>query len=343
MLRFKKMLRPLIVLWQAAPAALPDHRSDIVQWASSKDRRPVWPAASIAAARYDGAIAEDVENLLEEARSAALGQAAFERLEQLLLAHPELPQAAWLMAERHAVEARRAGDAPSAEGDPLRRARALEGPRATAFGAALPSHALQAEPSEGLRWSGVRPRDHVFVDGVATVPGASLTAGLHHLQLFRAGRRISAAWVELGSPPELSIVDPTPACSELDLLGTLAGELRAEPLPGVACRQWAVARPSATGGTELASCRGSHCEVWETTHRAVANNGGAGRDSASPSLADTLETASEALPSWITWGAIGLGSAVATGLILWQTGVFDSPAQSTEFVFTGPTAAAISF
>jgi len=326
------MLRPIVVLWLAAPAILPVHRADIVEWAQSRGRRPVWPDADLAAVAYDRALADEVEALLEEARSASPAErSAFDRLEQLLLSHPELPQAAWWMAERHAIEAQRA-EGPDASPRAVDLARLLEGPRAAAFG-------LVPRPAEGpsahseLRLAGVRANDRVLLDGVPLEPNAHVQAGRHHVQVFREQRRVSAAWSALGASPTFSLVDPTEPCSELDLLGTRDAAAAPEPSPGVLCGEWAVARPLGGGATALAYCRGSSCAPWQTLG---ATNASLATARPEPALADD----GAGLPPWVTWGAVGVGSVVAAGLILWQAGALDGPASDTEFSFTGPTAVA---
>jgi hypothetical protein len=45
----------------------------------------------------------------------------------------------------------------------------------------------------------------------------------------------------------------------------------------------------------------------------------------------------------VTWSAIGLGAAAGTALLLWRTGAFENRTPATEFVFTGPSAAALRF
>src|SRR5690606_12727429 len=118
------------------------------------------------------------EALLEEARAATAAPgtpSALERAEALLLEHPELPQAAWLLAERFAIEAQLpggAGDAAAARRRELAlRAQELEGARAQPAGAApLPA----AAPVSALTApAGARPNDRVFVDGVARAPAGA--------------------------------------------------------------------------------------------------------------------------------------------------------------------------
>jgi hypothetical protein len=327
------MLPPLVVFWLAAPAG---HGTQLVveQWAADRGYRPV-AAAESPQLGYDDALVREIETLLEEARSVTPGtMGSFERIDQLVASHPELPQASFWMAERYALDAqyRARGPAPDldAERELGRRGDELEGARAAAVGAEAASPAAAAE-REKLELRDVRPRDEVLLDGSTVTAGASVAPGHHHVQLFRAQRRIWAGWVDLGSPPQLRIAEPTPACSELDLWGTERGAAGPVALPGVRCEAWAVV--NARGGElELAFCRGARCGAWE--HRAAASERGPSADSPAPR---------QSLSPWVTWGALGLGATASTLLVLWQAGVFDRTPAATEFVFTGPTAAALRF
>src|SRR6185436_4080559 len=177
-----------------------------------------------------------------EARSLTPGTlGSFERIDQLIAAHPELPQASFWMAERYALDAqyRARGPAPDLDaGRELgRRGDELEGARTSAVGAEAASPA--AAGRERLELLDVRPRDELLLDGSTVTAGASVAPGHHHVQLFRAQRRIWAGWVDLGSPPQLRLAEPTPACSELDLWGTERGTVGPVALPGVRCEAWA--------------------------------------------------------------------------------------------------------
>jgi hypothetical protein len=237
------------------------------------------------------------------------------------------------MAERYALDAqyRARGPAPdlAAERELERRGNELEGARATAVGARARSPA--AAERDRIELFGLRPHDELLLDGSKAVAGASVAPGRHHIQLFRAQRRVWAGWGELGSPPQLHIADPTHACSELDLWGTESGAQGPVAPPGVRCDAWAVA--SARGSElELAFCRGARCSAWE--HRAAASALGPSTDA---------PLTRQSLSPWVTWGALGLGATASTLLVLWQAGVFDRTPAATEFVFTGPTAAALRF
>jgi hypothetical protein len=329
------MLPPLVVFWLAAPTGAADPHGELERWAADHGARPV-PALQVSEAGYDDAVAHEIEALLEEARSLEAGSSGnFERLDQLLAAHPELPQAAWWAAERYALEgqqrAREGERDSSAEVDLTRRSSALEGPRAPVAGADADAHP-DSQPHLPLQLVDLRPRDELLLDGQRAVAGTEIAPGRHHAQLFRALRQVWSSWVELGSPPVLQVADPSRACSELDLWGTEHGPQGPLPAPGVRCASWAVAHVRNGSELELALCQGSRCGAWE--RRSLLGGSATTAAAAAPRAP---------VPAWVTWGAIGLGAAASTMIVLWQTGAFDRPAPTTQFVFTGPTAAAFRF
>ncbi len=325
------MYPALVVSWLASPvpAELPP---EVTRWAARRGFRAEMVQASADVA-YAEEAALEIESLLEEARSSASGAAPLQRLDQLLEQHPELPQAAWWLAERHALarqSAESGRDPALAARLELRRA-ALEGPRAdTAVGVA-PARASAPPATAPLELSGLRPRDQLLLDGEQVNAGAPMLPGRHHAQLFRAGRRVWASWVELDSA-ELQIPEASAPCAELDLLGTEYAADAPRPAPGVACTAWAVAH-SRAGGLELALCRRDRCEPWQSLGSPARTAASAGAVAEPP----------EELPAWLTWGALGLGVAASTALVLWQAGAFDRSPPATEFVFTGPSAAAVRF
>lgn len=335
------MLRPLILLWLAAPSALPEVRPDISRWAAARGFGLVSEPRGAVQVPYDDAAASQIEGLLEEARTAPSATAGvFEQLERLLTMHPHLPQAAWLSAERYALqaraEARSAGAAGGSRAAELeRRSVQLEGPRASPYGQLErpPEGVLPSVRVATLQVTGLRPQDRIYIDGLPVSGESFDERGPHHVQVFRGSTPLWASWIELGSPPRLSVEDTTRPCSELDLAGVTAGAEGPLTAPGILCEEWAAARPNPLGGVDVASCTASECSPWALP--SVGAEHGLTR-------ADGTQT-SEGLPSWVTWSAVGVGAAAALGLVLWRTGAFERSAASTEFVFTGPTAAALRF
>jgi hypothetical protein len=336
------MFGAIVVLWLGSQPELAEQRADIAAWAHARQEhaellRPTGPG-------YDAALADEIEALLEEARTlpAATGTPdALQRVEALLLAHPELPQAAWLLAECYAIEAHAlaaGGDATAARRRELgSMALGLEGVRAAAVGVA-PSPPDAAAPARVPAPLGPRPHDRVFIDGVPLdTNGASptLAPGRHHARLTRGALPVWSGWLTLAAGRAEPLPDPAPPCSAVDLADVGAGSAAPEPAPGVRCERWAVARASLRGGVDLAECQGSRCDPWQ--------HAGATRRDATPRALDAAEPERGAWPAWATWGLIGAGALAATGVVLWQAGAFERDVPSTEFVFTGPSAAAYHF
>jgi hypothetical protein len=335
------MLDVIVVLWLGSAPPLPHQRTDIAAWAEARRLSPVAPEVAPTPS-YDPKLGAQIEALLEEARSgpaapgAPPGASAFERAEALLTAHPELPQAAWLLAERYALEAHALGKG-SAQTEQRRtllaRAQALEGGRAAPAGhepsLSAPRSDVAAASTPAVALAGARSHDRVFIDGVV---GTALTPGRHHVQLYRGAQRVWAGWIETEAGPVLT--DPTRACSALDLADVVGAPEGPRPAPGVLCARWLAARPAPLGGTEVAECSTSRCGRWEAPSPARATPEAAG-------LALTEDAS--AWPAWATWGLVGAGVATAAGVVLWRSGVFDRSSPETEFTFTGPSAATYRF
>jgi hypothetical protein len=353
------MFGPIVVLWLGATPPVPEQRAEIAAWAGARELSPVAPAQE-PPTPYAADVVERIEALLEEARSAAAPGAAgsasaIERAEALLLAHAELPQAGWLMAERYAVEAQALGAHVASA---VRRRTLLDLSGGLDGGRALPAelgHGEGVEPSgaptpsevsidagsidtpratserraPALGLSGVRPGDVLYVDGM---PGAPLALGRHHVQVYRRGRRVWARWIDADGAAALSADDATQPCSADDLADVRAFAERPRPAPGVLCRRWLAARPAPLGGTEIAECTGARCGRWQLARVVRATPGGASsrHDAAT-------------WPAWASWGLVGVGAVAAAGIVLWQTGAFDRPMPETEFVFTGPEATGYRF
>ncbi|HWO08961.1 MAG TPA: hypothetical protein VNN80_05755 [Polyangiaceae bacterium] len=332
------MFAPLVVSWLGSAEALPGEQSLLETWAKARGAHAIL-APSPSPPPYDARTVEEIEAALENARAAVeAAPAELARAERLLLAHPELPQAAWLLAERHALAAQAGAGGQDALEVELQsvRARALEGARAAPAGAPPVSPpaagGVAPEPhaaaSARLALPAARPRDAVFVDGVPA-EGAALAPGRHHVRLLRAGHLVWAGWLDAGVEPGSPPADPTRACSPLDLAGVEISGDRPRPAPGVLCPSWAAARRGPLGGLDVSLCNGSSCAAWEHL--------GAGAD---PSAERARATR---WPEWLTWTLVGAGAAATAGVVLWTTGAFERSEPGTAFVFTGPSAAAYNF
>ena len=322
------MLAPLLVWWLGATQPQLDERRLLDAWAAARGvHASVVPSGG--EPQYDSGAVEQIEAALENARAEAAPD-ELARAERLLLAHPELPQAAWLLAERHALSAHEGeGEGPSTA---LDQALALEGARAPAAGGAAAPSTVAARgdglPLAALSFPRMRPGDEVFIDGLP-LQEHELSPGRHHVRVLRGGRLAWAGWPVAASEPEPRPADPTRACGGLDFAGVEAGPEAPRPPPGILCPRWAAVRPNALGGIDVSSCNASSCATWQHL--------GAGPDPAAP-LAEA-----HAWPGWLTWALVGAGAAATTTLVLWQAGAFERAAPTQEFVFTGPSAAAFRF
>lgn len=345
----------LVLIWLGAAGSLKAHRAELDAFAHARHVRLELPRSAPPRAKYpedDPGFALEIETRLEQARHAAgasedaLARQSLGEVEETLRAHPELPQAAWLMAERFSIEAQlleRDGES-SARAALLRRAAAgLEGPRARVFKPpqppdkpGSPAPKLLKEPSEALpqpdslpaasavRISGLAPEDRLEWDGLAANGAPRAEPGLHQVRVLRSGRLVWASWVNLDrehmaldvalSPPE--------RCSREDLASVQFLGDRVVP-PPARCERWAAARPAAQGGIEIAVCSGARCgrpEVFRSGARANAEE-------------------RRRWPAFTPYALLGLGVAATGAIVLWRLGAFDKPEPERErVVYSGGAA-----
>src|SRR4051812_6782838 len=135
----------LLLLLAGAPT--PGERRLLADFARQNQIAFVAPAPTPASSLpgYRGELVLDLEGRLDEARTLASSLdeehalSLLGAVERELLQHPELPQAAWLLAEHHRIEAEVRREDPDARAQVTEltlAANALEGPRAHAFGVA---------------------------------------------------------------------------------------------------------------------------------------------------------------------------------------------------------------
>lgn len=268
------------------------------------------------------ALALAIEGELEQARTAlaaleeASAGARLTRIERQLLAHPHLPQAAFLMGECLALQAQAAREHSPALALALEARRtALEGPRAAAFGA--PLTALTAESPLSVAVRGLDREDELELD--AEIPGPArqvqLLPGLHHARVWRRGRPIFATFVAL-APEQRALeldVPPLTPCSEEDLEGASSSPGASSPSvsPRIACQRWAKVREE-PGGIGVALCEHQRCGAfvhWE-------------RRASEPFTPIPVDRA-RGLPAWATFTIAGAAAVVATSVVLWQAGAFE--------------------
>ena len=304
-----------------APSATP---SVLKAWAESRGLRLIEPAEG---GRHvipvDPAVAKSVEDSLHQAREmlaqhdADGAERALAHADGLLRAHPELPQAAWLLAEVERGWATRFSQLEPL--DLVRAARhwiaadALDGGRAAGVGerSAAPDVKVpfadrrrRARRRAGPRRRAHRPRLQ------------EARPGLHQLVARAGGAVVFAQWVGIAHDVTVHVAVPTPApCSRADLSG-----------PSVRCSSWVSARETNPGaGTYyVRSCSASACgaellvaQLTRTPIPTPHNPHG--------------------LPTWAAWTLAGVGAAalgVAIGVVTWA---LLPQAQQTIFKTTAPT------
>ncbi|MBI3204075.1 MAG: hypothetical protein HYZ29_21245 [Myxococcales bacterium] len=329
------MSKTLVLLWLGTSATQVSHEPELESWSRARWVELVPPASDApAGVRADEAVVTKIEAWLDQARVAASSlddTTARERVadvERTLRRHPALPQAAWLLAEALHVEAALAArTAPTERAKLIARAVALEGRRAPAFGE-TEATASDAPPLVRATLGNARSSDQVYFDGARVEKRFDLIAGEHHVRVVRRERVVWAGWVSVERPGEVRIPMQAPVpCSLDDVDGVRLEQGGVVVPPGVLCRSWAVARPRAKGGIEIASCRGSSCGPlmpWKRHDGALYQ--GPPQPPPEPGF-----------PAWATWALLGAGAAALTTGVLWQAGAFDDPKPgATRFEFYGP-------
>ncbi len=269
----------------------------------------------------DAALVDALEGELEQARTAlsaleeASAGARLRKVESLLLAHPHLPQAAFLMGECLALEAQAARELDPSRATSLDARRfALEGLRAPAFGET--ASAASAPASIALDVQGLAATDELELDGVTLGNAArvTLTPGLHHARVWRGDRPIFATFSEVTAEQatlSLRVPERVPCSAEdLEFVPRSPSAQRSELPPGIACARWAQARDD-HGGVAIALCERNHCGAlvhWQ-------------RRPTAPFAPINVEHAR--LPAWAGFAIAGATAVVASGLVIWQSGALE--------------------
>lgn len=272
---------------------------------------------------------ERIEALLATAQTA-LGalrsteaEEALDEAERLLRAHPELPQAAWLAAERAELAAVLVEARDPALSRALRqKATLLEGKRAATFrDEAADAAALGQSAPRRLTIRGVSPRDQLEWNAVPVGPSLEASNGEHQLRVIRGQRVVFAGWVTVTAGASEVAVDlpAIAACSADDLQGTLHTARGPVASAGTLCPRWAVAR---SDGKKLmmALCREAECGPWQ---------------SAPPATQPVTTAERPGFPRWIIYAAAGAGAVALTAFVAVQSGAFSSSPTTERWVYGG--------
>jgi hypothetical protein len=316
-----------------------------------RDERP-------AAVAVDPAQAEPVEELLDRARDAIAArdgegvERATAAAEALLRAHPELPQAAWLMAEVERTRATRWRRVPPEDVEAAERAwiraEALDGGRTPGIGEV----GSAAHPAAAAVSLALPETDEATLDGHAlanTPPGPaeaaraaprviSTVAGPHALVVTADGAAVWAGWIEVASGSSRVEVDAAAAvpCSTADMARAVraasTGAQSAVSAHRVTCRSWiAVAAGREPGSVRVARCDGDRCGAAVDWPSAPA---WARAKPDAPAAGDGRAHAPR-WPAWASWALAGAGVALAAGAAVVASGAFQPAPTATRFVTGG--------
>ena len=335
------------------PAAAADAARALEEWARARGLRLATATeAKPRAIPVDLTIGDAVEADLERAHDAmgALDrdatEAALGRAQAALEGHPELPHAAWLMAEvMRAWAARFQRFEPA---DPVgvarawKRADALDGGRASGVLETRAKGAQDELVQSSLVIDGAGSGLSLWVDGALVPPGPiARAAGSHQVVVTQGGATVWASWVTFAAQPMLHVgAGPAPACARDDFARIKmdddgAGHVDASD---VRCASWvAVTSTNDPRTIRVALCQASRCAplaYWRLAPAPVA----------SPFLGQTTPTTrtTEAgaesrfhWPAWATWTLVGVGVAAGTIAGVVASGAFEAAHTETRFVSGG--------
>jgi hypothetical protein len=352
------MSAAVVVVWLGTASTRAAHEPDLASWAASRlvGLEEPEPDGRAGPPSHDEAASSRIEGLLSEARGGTYStdptaaEVSLDAAEAQLREHPDLPEAAWLMAEAWRARAEIVRSrSPELAAELGRRAEALDGPRARAFadaprppgenGAGLRGTNEATEPgfpasptdrATPVVLTGPLASDDVDIDGVEAPSAPTLSVGTHHVRVLRRGRLAWAGWMTAGAGAVAAPVPPPAPCSETDLAGVAGPGASAATLALVLCPRFIVARPAASDRIEVARCDHSSCSSWLPWSRTWG-----------ASFEGPAQPAWPRRPSreWIFWTAAGVAASVVGGLVLWQEGAFDRPGPTREtFTFVPPKA-----
>jgi hypothetical protein len=352
---------PATIVWVSPEPPSAAESQAVSGWARAHGVRLAPPAnPHPATLTVDLGVADVVEDLLDRARDAIAArdgegvERATSTADALLRAHPELPQAAWLMAEVERTRATRWRRVPPEDVEAADRAwgraAALDTGRVPGIGEVAPT----ARPVEALASLSLPRDDETFLDGRPTrggrdgagepEPARSTTrsfatvAGPHALVVTAAGATVWAGWLELGPGSSSVVIDlPDPApCSIADLSRAAAsaghsGSLTPVDARGVRCREWVAAAAGGANGTvQIARCEADRCAPaveWPSVP--------AWARPAPPTLVDDTAARAHRWPAWATWALASAGAALAAGAVVVTSGALQPAPTATRFVTGG--------
>jgi hypothetical protein len=352
---------PATLVWIAPEPPDGEQRRAIAGWAASRGVTLVGPAAwRPETLPVDPHIAGDLEDQLDRARDALAGtdgtavDTELAKAEATLQAHPELPQAAWLMAELDRIRAVRlrqmAPIDPEGAARAWKRAAAIDGGRQAGMAERAlvrpehgPEHAQQ-EPSSVASVDivgAVERGEQAWFDGRPVGRHVETSAGAHTAIVTWEGDPIWATWHD--APPgasSVALVLPTPPpCSTVDVARAhaFAPETHADETvvdaERVQCGSWVAALPDpgSSRSVRMALCSGDRCgpvSTWRLPEPWVAPPPPGPVPAVAPA-------AGKPWPAWVVWSAAGVGVAIAAGAAIALASSANPGPPQTRFVDNG--------
>jgi hypothetical protein len=330
-----------------------DSARALASWAAARGLRLAPPGEPPATVRFDAELADRAEAELSRAQEAIgagdadAAERALARAEELLRAHPELPQAPWLRAEvsrAWATRWLRLSPRDEARGRAAwEEAQALDGGRVTGIGenSFLPRPKVKTTIFVAAP---VASRVALRVDAVPVAPTAidaggarydvELAPAEHHAFATIGDRPVLASWFVIAgaepAPVRFTAATGDGCAAELEVARRSGGEGgqggRHVEAAGVTCPRWiAAARGDRPGSVLVARCERDACGPlleWR-----VERFGPAGPPQAPPR--------NGGWPSWATWTFLGIGAAGATAVAIVATGVFEARPVEPRFIVGG--------
>jgi hypothetical protein len=306
---------------ESAPS--PGARALLAEWAEARGVHLVSPGGDAPPhIAIDPKVADAVEDALLRARDAITADdaphadEALAKAEALLEAHPELPQAPWLLAEVLRTKAARLRQLPPHDARRAAEAWAgalsLDGGRAAGLGEHGTEMGASVSPQAGaLVLEGAFDGLTITLDGLPSSPSLHAPAGQHQILVRRSGALVWAGWVSVGGTraATLSLPEP-PSCSRQDL-----GKARVEGArvraTGVRCGAWVSVEDVGVAGLLVATCGADSCGprlAWTV-------------GSFGPIVPDRSASAHH-VPRWVPWAAAAAGVVAVTAITLAATGAF---------------------
>ena len=259
---------------------------------------------------------------------ADAAERALARARSIARAHPELPHAAWLLAEVERGWAARWLRIEPIDKERAARAwqiaAALDGGRAPGIGEAAAARPADVGAAFEFR---AEPDLRVTVDGVAIAPGPGKFApGEHAVVAEQDGRVVWADWVSISSGADVAVPSFGPSPCTSAELARASGDRDRIDARRVTCERWVAAAAVGASSVRVAVCERDGCGPFVTWQ---VRGGPLG-----PVLPPRKHV--DKTPLWIGVTAVSVVAVIAaTSIALVATGAFEPAPHETKFVGGG--------